>query len=58
MIDFYRTRAGLTFFEATLPRLVAAVERLAAAAERIAQALDRDLAVSSALPGSTSDAAS
>lgn len=33
MLDFYRTRAGKTFFEVTLPALARALERLAIAVE-------------------------
>jgi hypothetical protein len=33
-LDFYRTRAGRTYFEVTLPSLVTAINRLAAALEQ------------------------
>ncbi len=33
MLEFYKTRAGRTYFEATLPRLIKAIERLADALE-------------------------
>ena len=33
MLDFYRSRAGRTYFEATLPKLVKALERIADALE-------------------------
>lgn len=32
--EFYETKAGRTFFELTLPRLIAAIERLAEALEK------------------------
>ena len=35
-LDFYRTRAGRTYYEQTLPALVTAIQRLAAALERVA----------------------
>ena len=40
--EFYQTRAGRRFYEATLPDLVREVKRLADAAERIATSLEED----------------
>ena len=40
MLEFARTRMGARFFDADVPRLVAAVERLALAVERLVNAVD------------------
>ena len=34
MLDFYRTRAGRTYFESTLPRIAKALERIADSLEK------------------------
>lgn len=36
-LDFYRTRAGRTYFEVTLPSIARAIDRLAVALERVAE---------------------
>jgi len=42
MLDFYRTRAGRTFFEATLPNLTRALVRLADSLAAPAQGIERN----------------
>ena len=41
-VEFYQTRAGRRFYEATLPDLVRELKRLADAAERIATSLEKN----------------
>lgn len=41
MNDFYRTRMGHTYYEATLPRIATALERIATALEKVAANAER-----------------
>ena len=41
-VPFYQTRAGRTFYEVHIPRLIEAVERLAAAVEKLVEDQEED----------------
>ena len=42
-VPFYQTRAGRTFYEVHVPRLIEVLERLTVAVEKLAEKQDEDV---------------